>query len=97
MSKRRMRRINTPLIVMIVGAALMVYPYAYMTGQSFKTRLEFAKDRTGLVPPRFQIDERLRHMRGEESAVNWPGADWPLFSQLHRCRAHWPHRSLLGQ
>ena len=79
MSKRRMRRINTPLIVMIVGAALMVYPYAYMTGQSFKTRLEFAKDRTGLVPPRFQIDERLRHMRGEESAVNWPGADWPLF------------------
>ena len=39
---------------MIIGAIIMVYPYAFMLGSSFKTRKEFAEDRQSLIPPRFQ-------------------------------------------
>ena len=66
------------LAVMIAGAAVMVYPYAYMVGSSLKTRKEFAADKQSLVPPRFQIGERLKNARGEPSALDWPGADWPI-------------------
>lgn len=65
--------------VMCAGAAVMVYPYAFMVGASLKTRREFAVDKRSLVPPRFQIGERLKHARGEPSALDWPGADWPVF------------------
>ena len=64
------------LLLMILGAAVMVYPYAYMVGSSMKTRKEFAEAREALVPPRYQIGERWAHARGQESALDWPGADW---------------------
>ena len=67
------------LICMILGAIIMVYPYAYTIGASFKTRKEFAEDRTSLIPPRFQPSQILAHWRGEPSARDWPGADWPLY------------------
>ena len=66
------------LLLMSLGAIVMLYPYAYMVGSSFKTRREFARDKHSLIPPRYQIGERLRHARGEPSALDWPGADWTL-------------------
>ncbi len=74
--------IRTPslaLLIMIGGAVVMVYPYAYMVGSSLKTRREFAQDKRGLVPPRYSPTERLKHARGEPSALDWPGADWPVW------------------
>ena len=71
------RRISTlALVAMVVGAVVMVYPYAYMVGSSFKTRKEFAQDKESLIPARFQVGERLKAWRGEPSALDWPGADW---------------------
>jgi len=64
------------LALMVLGAVVMVYPYAYMVGSSIKSRREFAEDKAGIVPPRYQLGERLRHWRGEASALDWPGADW---------------------
>ncbi len=66
------------LLAMSAGAVVVVYPYAYMVGASLKTRKEFSVDKRSLVPPRFQIDERRKHAHGERSALDWPGADWPL-------------------
>ena len=66
------------LVVMILGAIIMVYPYAFMLGSSFKTRKEFAEDRQSLIPPRFQPSEVIASWRGEKSAREWPGAEWPL-------------------
>ena len=67
------------LMCMRRGTIVMVYPYAYMVGSSFKSRREFAEDKSGLIPPRYQIGEHLKHGRGEPSALDWPGADWSLF------------------
>jgi ABC-type glycerol-3-phosphate transport system permease component len=67
------------LVVMILGAMVMVYPYAYMLGSSFKTRKEFAEDRGSLIPARYQPGEILADLRGEPSARDWPGADWPFY------------------
>ena len=67
------------LTLMILGAVVMVYPYAYMVGASTKTRHEFTKDQSGLIPPRYQITQRLAHHRGDPSALDWPGADWPIW------------------
>ena len=36
------------LTLMILGAVVMVYPYAYMVGASLKTRHEFTRDQGGL-------------------------------------------------
>ena len=66
------------LVVMILGAIIMVYPYAYMVGSSLKTRKEFADDKRSLVPPRYQISEHVKHWRGKPSALDWKGADWPM-------------------
>ena len=67
------------LAVMALGAVVMVYPYAYMVGASLKTRNEFATDKRSVIPPRFQIGQRIRHALGKPSAVDAPGAqDWPL-------------------
>jgi multiple sugar transport system permease protein len=63
---------------MVLGAIIMVYPYAYMVGSSLKTRKEFAEDKRNLIPSRYQISEHLKHRRGEPSALDWEGADWPL-------------------
>ena len=57
----------------------MVYPYAFMIGSSLKTRKEFAEARSSLIPPRYQPAEVLAHLRGEDSARDWPGADWPVY------------------
>ena len=67
------------LLAMILGAAVMTYPYVYMVGSSFKTRREFAEDRQSVIPPRFQIEHRLANARGEPSALDWPGSDWPVW------------------
>ena len=67
------------LVAMIIGAVIMVYPYAFMLGSSFKTRKEFAEDRQSLLPARYQPAHILAAMRGEESARDWPGADWPRY------------------
>ena len=67
------------LVAMIIGAVIMVYPYAFMLGSSFKTRKEFAEDRQSLLPARYHPAHILAAMRGEESARDWPGADWPLY------------------
>ena len=67
------------LVAMIIGAVIMVYPYAFMLGSSFKTRKEFAEDRQSLLPARYQPAHILASLRGEESARDWPGADWPLY------------------
>jgi ABC-type glycerol-3-phosphate transport system permease component len=66
------------LITMLLGAIVIVYPYAYMVGSSLKTRGEFARDKQSLIPPRYQIGERLRHAGGKSSALDWPGADWSV-------------------
>ena len=66
--------------LMSAGAVVMVYPYAYMVGASLKTRKEFAEDKRSVVPPRFQVGQRLKHARGEPSALDWDGAKtWPLW------------------
>jgi len=67
------------MAAMIVGAVTMAYPYVYMVGSSFKTRREFAEDRQSVIPPRYQVGQLLAHARGEESALDWPGADWPVW------------------
>ncbi len=66
------------LTLMLLGAIVMVYPYAYMVGSSAKTRKEFAEDKASLIPSRYQISEHLAHARGEPSALDWPGADWSI-------------------
>jgi multiple sugar transport system permease protein len=66
------------LITMLLGAIVIVYPYAYMVGSSLKTRGEFARDKQSLIPPRYQVGERLRHAGGKSSALDWPGADWSV-------------------
>ena len=63
---------------MILGAVVVVYPYAYMVGSSMKTRKEFAEDKNSLVPARYQISQLLLHARGEPSALDWPGSDWSV-------------------
>ena len=63
---------------MILGAVVVVYPYAYMVGSSMKTRKEFAEDKNSLIPARYQISQRLLHARGEPSALDWPGSDWSV-------------------
>ena len=77
MSRAENRSAAVALLLMAVGAAIMIYPYLYMVGASFKTRREFAEDKRGLIPPRYQITERLKHARGQPSALDLPGADWP--------------------
>ena len=67
------------LVAMILGALVMVFPYAYMVGASLKTRHEFSRDKVSIVPPRFQISERLNHARDQPSALDWPGSDWPIY------------------
>lgn len=66
------------VVILFFGVVVMTYPYAYMVGSSLKTRREFAEDKSGLIPPRYQIGERLKHARGEQGALDWPGADWSL-------------------
>ena len=76
---RRQRRAGlAALVVMSLGAIVMVYPYAYMVGASMKTRKEFATDKRSVIPPRFQVGERIKHALGRPSAVDAPGTEnWP--------------------
>ena len=68
-----------PVVIMALGALVMVYPYLYMVGSSFKTRAEFASEsgKEAMVPPRYQIGELIKHAQGKESAVDAEGArEW---------------------
>jgi multiple sugar transport system permease protein len=78
MSSRSSRLSTLALIAMILGAVVVVYPYAYMVGSSMKTRKEFAEDKNSLIPARYQISQQLLHARGEPSALDWPGSDWSV-------------------
>jgi multiple sugar transport system permease protein len=78
MSSRSSRLSVIALVAMILGAVVVVYPYAYMVGSSMKTRKEFAEDKNSLVPARYQISQLLLHARGEPSALDWPGSDWSV-------------------
>ena len=42
------------LLIMCLGAWVMVYPYLYAVGSSFKTRAEFTADKESLIPPRLR-------------------------------------------
>ena len=79
MSDSRQSGSRWALLALIVGAVIMVYPYAYTVGSSLKTRKEFAENRASLVPARFQPAQIWAHMQGRESALDWPGADWPIY------------------
>jgi ABC-type glycerol-3-phosphate transport system permease component len=79
MKNRRLIATLTALILMIIGAVIMTYPYVYMIGNSVKSRREFAEDKWSVIPPRYQIDENLKHARGEPSALDWPGSDWTFY------------------
>ena len=78
MNRRRFGMPALAMAAMIIGAVTMAYPYVYMVGSSFKTRREFAEDRQSVIPPRYQVGQLLAHARGEASALDWPGADWPV-------------------
>ena len=73
------RQAYLSLAVMVLGTIVMIYPYLYMVGASFKSRREFAQDKHSLIPARYQISQQLAHARGEPSALDWPGADWPIY------------------
>jgi multiple sugar transport system permease protein len=53
---RLRNRIGTwlALLLMCAGAVVMVYPYLYTAGNSFKTRREFAENKQAVIPPRYQ-------------------------------------------
>ena len=76
MSRQGPGGINWSLMIMVIGAVVMIYPYAYMVGSSFKTRREFSVDKASVIPPRYQPGQWMKHLRGEPSALNWPGSDW---------------------
>ncbi len=66
-------------VVMCLGATVMVFPYVYAVGSSFKTRLEFAQDRTAVIPPRYQprrlVDRFVLSKpdaEGDRSRKEWP-------------------------
>ena len=40
------------LLIMCLGAWIMIYPYLYAVGSSFKTRAEFSTDKQSLIPAR---------------------------------------------
>ena len=65
--------------VMTAGAVVMVYPYLYAVGGSLKTRSEFAADKTGIVPPRYQpVTVWKRLVRAEPNPeLDRQWRDWP--------------------
>jgi multiple sugar transport system permease protein len=67
------------LLLMCLGAWIMVYPYLYAIGGSFKSRAEFTADKQSLIPQRLRpgrlASEYLlgRHdARYEETMRTWP-------------------------
>jgi multiple sugar transport system permease protein len=67
------------LVVMCLGAWLMVYPYLYAVGGSFKSRAEFTADKQSLIPPRLRPGTLAQHyLLGkhdpayQEEMRNWP-------------------------
>ena len=67
------------LLLMLAGAAVMVYPYLYAVGGSLKTRAEFAADKRSVIPPRYQPATVARQFLGRKPdpqlAAQW--RDWP--------------------
>src|SRR5689334_20682931 len=67
------------LLIMCLGAWVMVYPYLYAVGGSFKTRAEFTADKQSLIPPRLHPGKLaqqylLRRSDPEQERVmqEWP-------------------------
>ena len=65
------------LLIMTLGSVVMIYPYAYMVGASLKTRNEFTRDKVSIIPPRFQIGQRLAHVTKISKLSRHPGTRWP--------------------
>ena len=67
------------LVAMILGAIVMVYPYAFMIGSSLKTRKEFAEARSSLIPPRYQPAGGAGASARRGQRTRLAGADWPVY------------------
>ena len=73
------------LMLMCLGAWIMVYPYLYAVGGSFKSRAEFTADKEALVPPRLRpgklASEYLfgRHDAAYEQTMR----TWPPLRNYH--------------
>ncbi len=67
------------LLIMCLGAWLMVYPYLYAVGGSFKTRAEFTSDKQSLVPARLRPGTLAQHylLRRRDPAYEREMHDWP--------------------
>ncbi|HZO91150.1 MAG TPA: carbohydrate ABC transporter permease [Chthonomonadaceae bacterium] len=81
-SRRRRAQWGTALalLVMCLGAWVMVYPYLYAVGSSFKTRAEFSADKQALIPPRFRPAKLMdRYVLGHRDAeYDREMREWPL-------------------
>jgi multiple sugar transport system permease protein len=75
------RRLSTvlALVVMLLGAAVMTYPYVYALGGSLKTRLEFASDKASVIPPRYQPARLFSHLSGGKADPEYDQQlrEWP--------------------
>jgi len=77
--RRRVRLTNLlALVVMLLGAGLMAYPYVYAVGGSFKTRAEFADDKQSLIPPRYSPQALASAVGGQADAdLRRSWREWP--------------------
>lgn len=68
------------LVLMCLGAWIMVYPYLYAVGGSFKTRQEFGESKAQVVPPRFQAARLYqRFVQGKrDPEYDRQLREWPL-------------------
>jgi multiple sugar transport system permease protein len=68
------------LLIMCLGAWVMIYPYLYALGGSFKTRAEFTADKQSLIPPRLRpgklIDRFL--LRRPDPEHDRVMKEWPV-------------------
>jgi len=73
------------LAVMCLGAWLMLYPYLYALGNSFKSRPEFTADKQSLVPARLRPAMLARHYLSGKSdrAYAQLMRDWPPQRNYH--------------
>ena len=67
------------LIIMCLGAWVMVYPYLYALGNSFKSRAEFTADKQALIAPRLRpgklVEQYLLHRADPQHETimrEWP-------------------------
>lgn len=67
------------LLLMCLGAWIMLYPYLYAIGSSFKTRAEFTSDKQSLIPSRLRPGKLADHylLGKRDSAYARVMRDWP--------------------